>query len=206
MHVPSRAVPPAVRCATAVMVTALFVPGGPAGQSSQAAGKSAEVRVWPCRLVVKPTLLGVIEQGWKRSPTLRQQCEDLAVGRAVVVLAWGKTDSQSRATTEIRRDSGGVVAAWVTIPPVHNALELVAHELEHVLETVRGVDHEAESRRQRSGVWRAFGGFETSGAIESGRRVWKEANSAPERLVDEREWPAVAPSPEIRLRRRLPAR
>jgi hypothetical protein len=197
MRIPSRAVRPAVRCTTAVMVTALFVLGGPAGQSSQLAGKSAEVRVWPCRLVVRPTLLGVIEEGWKRSPTLRQQCEDLAAGRAVIVLAWGKTDSQSHATTEIQRDSGGVVAARVTIPPVHNALELVAHELEHVLETVRGVDHEAESRRQRSGVWRAFGGFETVGAIESGRRVWKEANSAPERLVDERERPSVALRPRL---------
>jgi hypothetical protein len=188
------------------MVTALFVLGGPAGQSSQPAEKSAEVRLWPCRLVVRPTLLGVIEEGWKRSPTLRQQCEDLGAARAVIVLAWGKTDSQSHATTEIQRDSGGVVAARVTIPPVHNALELVAHELEHVLETVRGVDHEAESRRQRSGVWRAFGGFETGGAIESGRQVWKEANSAPERLVNERKRPSVAPSPEIGLRRRLPAR
>lgn len=186
MPIPSRAVRPAARRAIAVMVTALFVLGGTEGQSSQAGEKPAQVRIWPCRLVLSPTLLGVIEEGWKRSPTLRQQCEDLGAARAVIVLAWGKADSQSRATTQIQRDSGGVVAARVTIPPVYNALELVAHELEHVLETVRGMDHEAESRRERSGVWRAFGGFETVGAIESGRRVWREANSAPERLVGSR--------------------
>ncbi len=179
MIVPSRAVRSTMRGASAVTVTVLSLLSGSAVQSSQTAVKPAEVRAWPCRLVVKPTLLGVIEDGWKRSPTLRRQCEDLASARAVVALTWGKTDSQSHAMTEIQRDSGGVVAARVTIPPVHNALELVAHELEHVLETVRGMDYEAASNRQRSGVWRAFGGFETSGAIDSGRQVWKEANSVP---------------------------
>jgi hypothetical protein len=122
---------------------------------------------------VKPTLLGVVEDGWHRSPTFRRQCEDLAAARAVVVLEWGTTDSQSRAISRMEVHDG-VVVANVTIPPVPEALELVAHELQHVLEKAGGMDHELEANRPGSGVWRAFGGYETQAAIDVGRQVWTE--------------------------------
>jgi hypothetical protein len=113
----------------------------------------------------------VVEDGWKRSPTLRGQCEELARARAVVKLQWGKTDSQSRALSKLKSDIEGVVVADVTVPPVSRAVALVAHELEHVLERARGLDFDAKSRIPNSGVWRAFGGFETQGAIDIERRV-----------------------------------
>jgi hypothetical protein len=155
-----------------VLVVASFADGSPAS-SAHRGENPAEIRPWPCRLVVKPTLLGVIEKGWERSATLRQQCEELAVARAVVKLEWGKTDSQSHALSRISSDKG-VVVAVVSIPPVSDAVALVAHELEHVLERIRGVDFAAESKKRRSGVWRAFGGFETQAAIDAGRRVSEE--------------------------------
>jgi hypothetical protein len=130
-------------------------------------------RRWPCRLVVKPTLAGVVADGLERSLTLQRQCDALAEGRAVVVLQWGKTDSQSRALAQMElRD--GVVVAWIHIPPVPEAVEHVGHELQHVLEMVRGVDFDAEAKRPGSGVWRAFGGFETKAAVDAGRRVARE--------------------------------
>ncbi len=143
---------------------------------SVSAGDARPARIpqWPCRLVLKPPLLGVVEAAWQRSATLQRQCRALAGARAVVVLEWGKTDSQSRAMTRMAVDAGGVVIAYVTIPPVSEAIELVAHELEHVIEKAHGVELDAESKRRGSGVWRAYGGFETQRAIDAGRQVAKE--------------------------------
>jgi hypothetical protein len=145
--------------------------GGPSAQSRD---KPAQVSVWPCRLIVKPTLLGAIEDGFRRSATLQRQCRELAELRAIVALEWGKTDSQSRAISRMNFAEHGILVAKIVIPPVSEAIELVAHELEHVIEKARGVDFEAESRRRGSGVWRASGGFETQRAIDAGRQVPKE--------------------------------
>jgi hypothetical protein len=141
----------------------------------------APVRVppWPCRLVVKPTLLGVVEEGWERSPTFRQQCRELGDASSVVVLEWRKThDSQSRASTRMGKNSTGVIVARVYIPPVGYAIELVAHELEHVLEWTRGQDPAMESRRRGSGVWQAFDGFESQRAIDIGGQVAREVDQS----------------------------
>jgi hypothetical protein len=142
--------------------------------SAQSANKPARVSMWPCRLIVKPTLLEAVEDGFRRSATLQRQCRELAELRAIVVLEWGKTDSQSRAISRMNFAEDGILVAKIAIPPVSEAVELVAHELEHVIEKSRGVDFEAESKRRGSGVWRAYGGFETQRAIDAGRQVAKE--------------------------------
>jgi hypothetical protein len=131
----------------------------------------------PCRLVVKGTLEGVVDDGLERSPTFRRQCDELAAARAVVAMEWGRTDSQSRALSRLEVHDG-VVVAVVSIPPVAEAIELVAHELQHVIERTRGLDFEAESKRPGSGVWRAFGGWETQAAIDVGRQVAREVLEA----------------------------
>jgi hypothetical protein len=128
--------------------------------------------------VVKPTLLGAVEDGWMRSATLRRQCDELAAARAVVSLEWGATDSQSHAVTTMNVHDG-VVVARARIPPVRDAVVLVAHELQHVLERIRGLDFEAEADRSGSGVWRAFGGYETQAAIDAGRQVARELRDTP---------------------------
>ena len=130
-----------------------------------------------CRLVVKPTLAGVVDEGLERSPTFRRQCGDLAAAGAVVALEWGRGDLQSRAFSRIEMQDR-VVVALVSIPPVGDAIELVAHEVQHVLEKTRGLDFEAESKRPGSGVWRAFGGYETQAAIDVGRQVAMEVRKA----------------------------
>ena len=72
----------------------------------------------------------------------------------------------------------GVVVAWIHIPPVPEAIEHIGHELQHVLEKVRGLDFEAAAERPGSGVWRAFRGFETQAAIDAGRQVAKEVKDS----------------------------
>lgn len=139
----------------------------------------ARVPVWPCRLVVKPTLLGVVADGWERSATLRRQCRELALAKAVVELEWGYLDSQSRAITRMGVDAEGVLVARVSVPPVSEALELIVHELEHLLEKTSGLDYAGEAERPGSGVWRAFGGFETQRAIDAGRQLRRELRDNP---------------------------
>ena len=134
---------------------------------------------WPCRLVVEEPLLSAIQDAWRRSPTLQQQCRRLADARAVVRLEWGKSDSYTQAATRIGRDSGGVIVAIVSVPPVAKAIELVAHEMEHVIERVEGRDLPREARRRGSGVWETFGGrFESQRAIEIGRQVAREVEES----------------------------
>ena len=147
------------------------------GVATQRGKDQFHVRPWPCLLVVKPTLLGVVEDGWQRSPTFRHLCEDLAPFGAVVLLEWGTTDSQSRAISRMQLRDGGVVAK-VTIPLVPEVMELVAHELQHVLEKARGLDFELEANRPGAGVWRAYGGWETQAAIDAGRQVAREVREA----------------------------
>jgi hypothetical protein len=178
-----------LRCAavvTAVISSTVWVSARSAAQS---ADTSARVREWPCRLIAKPTLLDVVDDGWRRSATLRRQCEELASARAIVVLEWGAIDSSHASGRMGVHD--GVVIATVIIPQVRDAIELVAHELQHVLERVRGIDFEAEAKRRGSGVRRILGGYETQSAIETGRQVARELRDTP-RLSENRK-PAPTP-------------
>jgi hypothetical protein len=158
---------------TAVIVSSLGA-GGSAGVTAQGAEKPARVDPWPCRLITSSTALrSVVEEGMERSETIRRQCEDLAVSRSVLVLEWGAFDSQSHARTQMAvRD--GVVVATVRLPPLGDTTVLLAHELQHVIERTRGLDLPAEARRPGSGVWRAFGGYETQGAVDVSRQVARE--------------------------------
>lgn len=158
-------------------VAATFVVVASTGSRGQTSDPPGRVRKWPNVLVVpSPALLEVLEDAWDRSPTFRTQCHELAAARAVVTLHWGTADSQSRARTAIGRKDG-VIVATVWVPTGFETIELVAHELQHVIERLRGLDHNAEAKRPRSGVWKAgsgHGSYETQAAIDIGRQVVDE--------------------------------
>ena len=78
-----------------------------------------------------------------------------------------------RARTVLARDKGVIVAAHIFLYPSPDAVELIAHEIEHVLEQLDGVDLEAHVGS--GNVWkREDGAFETRRATEAGRRVARE--------------------------------
>lgn len=164
-----------VRAGSAVVgIFAIVVSSWSAGNLA-AQDSPGRLNLWPCRLVVKPTLRGVVEKAWPRSPTLQRQCHDLLVAGAVVDLEWGKShDSLVRARTQMELTDDGVVVAHVSVPPVSEAIQLVAHELEHVIELTQRVDYAAESRRPGSGVWQTHGIYETQRAIDAERQVARE--------------------------------
>jgi hypothetical protein len=165
----------------AALVTAAVVGGPVAGlsaQSSRETDKPVRISRLPCRLIAQPSVRKVIDEAWDRSETVRRQCEELAAARAVVVVEWGPSDSQSHARAAMGVQ-GGVVAATVRIPALGDTIVLLAHELQHVIEKTRGVDVETEAKRADSGVWRAFGGYETQAAIDVTRRVARELRETP---------------------------
>jgi len=122
--------------------------------------------------VFKPYL----EQMLRLSPTFRSQCQRLRARPSVRVklrLEDLQRRPSFRARTVVERDHGVVVAADIFLYPSADATELIAHEIEHVLEQLDGVDLEAQAG---SGyVWkRDDGAFETRRATEAGLRVRRE--------------------------------
>jgi hypothetical protein len=158
-------------------VTATTIVGCSTVSGAQTADRSARVRKWPNVLVVpSPPLVKVLEHAWDRSPTFRRQCQELANARAVVTVQWGTANSQVRAKTAMDRQDG-VMVAMISVPTGSETMELVAHELQHVIERIQGLDHKAEANRPRSGVWKVgpgHGSYETRTAIEAGRQVANE--------------------------------
>jgi hypothetical protein len=112
-----------------------------------------------------------------RSATFRSQCERVADARRVrVTLAIVSTLNSGRAQTTIHRFSSGAIRADVEVLFGENYRELLAHEFEHVLEQVEGVNLSREAADGRA--WRLPGGaFETRRAFLAGVQVMREVES-----------------------------
>ena len=109
--------------------------------------------------VYRPT----VEAMWKASPTFRHQCERLAARPALtvkLVVDLSRVPNPAiRASAEISRKNGILVFARVMIHSPDDTVELIAHEIEHVIEQIEGL---------RSPT------LESTRAIEVGRRVARE--------------------------------
>jgi hypothetical protein len=84
----------------------------------------------------------------------------------------------SLAQGDMRRDRFGAITAFVHLRSRDNAIELIAHELEHVIEFAEGTNYRALARLQPASAWEVQGAFETSRAVDAGRRVKLEASLA----------------------------
>ena len=108
------------------------------------------------------------------SATFRSQCLRLADAprlhvrvRIDVLIAF----CTCRARSVIQRTGAGAIAAMVGISPSGSPIEWIAHEFEHLLEQVDGVEL-ADLAVHANGVWRTSGEmFETERAIRAGRAV-----------------------------------
>jgi hypothetical protein len=82
-----------------------------------------------------------------------------------------------RATTDVVRDASGKLWADIAIVQLNNDGELIAHELEHIIEQLDDVDLAAKVSQPNSGV-RATGDngnlFETTRAMRVGLQVARE--------------------------------
>lgn len=131
----------------------------------------------PPNLAVPSAYQPAVATMLERSPMFRRQCLRLAAAPhlAVVVRITHPNNGGPRARTQIRRE-GGQLSADVEINPYGDFTELLAHELEHIIEQLDGIDLAAKSGVARSGVRLcADGTFETSRAVRVGTLVALEA-------------------------------
>ena len=125
--------------------------------------------------LLRPTMEAMLE----RSPTFRRQCQRIGAAPGLIVrltrLQPGSA-SGPRASTRIVRGAGGRLTASVTIRGLDDVPELIAHELEHVIEQLDGVDLRTRSALAGKDVWScADGSFETRRAVRIGREAARES-------------------------------
>ena len=134
----------------------------------------------PPNLSVPSTFGSTIDLMLERSPTFRRQCSRVAaaVHLSVAVSMLHLATGGPRARTQISREDSGRLRATVEISPGGDFVELLAHELEHIIEQLDGIDLAAMASVARSGVRTASDGvFETNRAVRVGTLVALEARS-----------------------------
>jgi hypothetical protein len=84
-----------------------------------------------------------------------------------------------RAESVIRRYSSGLLLAVVLLPPGGDHVELIAHEFEHVIEQIEGINLAALARSgSMAARHRDDGSFETTRAQHAGLAVSAEVRLA----------------------------
>jgi hypothetical protein len=120
--------------------------------------------------VLAQDIAGVLQS----SPTFRAQCERIASAPYLRVdLDLQQMPGTARAETVITRYEAGAIRAHVRIAFGQDYRELIAHEFEHVIEQLDGVNLRWEAEQGRA--WQVDTGvFETRRASDAGRRVRRE--------------------------------
>lgn len=117
-----------------------------------------------------------LQRIYERAPSFRAQCERIAAadGLRVTVRIDPLIPSRCRAFTVVRR-SGRRIFADVHLPPASDHAELLAHEFEHIIEQIEGLDLRKLTRLEGSGVYELeYAVFETDRAQSAGRAVLAE--------------------------------
>jgi hypothetical protein len=132
--------------------------------------------VIPSNLDVSSVYRGLVEKMLSRSPTFRRQILRIAGAQhlTVAVRTAAPWPRGIRATTRFVRDRSGHLSASIGIAPLNNDAELIAHEIEHVIEQLDEIDLKAKAARPNSGVHAAPDAddlFETTRAVRMGRQV-----------------------------------
>jgi hypothetical protein len=156
-----------------------------ASRASAQAGERSSAGTAPCAAIgfavhlpetiqVADDLRRPVDTMLRRSPAFRSQCRQIA--RARQLYARVRIDGQLagrayRARTTIHRLPSGAIVADIDITPVGDPTEWLAHEFEHLIEQLDGLEL-MDLARRRQGVWHSVDEmFETDRAIQMGRTV-----------------------------------
>ncbi len=131
----------------------------------------------PANLIVAPSLASVVETMLQGSGTFRRQCARIAAAPnlTVHIVRAGALAHTVRAQTRVT-GTGSRRVAMVEIRLFDDQVELIAHEIEHVIEQLDGIDLRAHAARSHSSV-RSIDpdqAFETRRAQCVGRLVAEE--------------------------------
>ena len=159
-------------CLLSVLV-AVAIPALALGAQNEAPTPGGK---WPCLMVIDADLKPFADLAWEHSATFREQCRTLGAARAVVIVRSSRETLRADARMTVSDD--GTVLARIRVNPASRVLEYLAHELEHVVERVEGVDLLLESRRGGSRVVLIGGVYETRRANDAGLRVAREVQEA----------------------------
>jgi len=131
----------------------------------------------PPNLVASEALRPLLTRMWRSSATFRRQCAQVAEHPEVTIrVALDPGTTHGRAVSRVVRRKAGLTAS-VQIEMRDPALyvEHLAHELEHVLEQIEGIDLVQLKRQRVDGVEQVGGQYETARARWVGRAVAREA-------------------------------
>ena len=147
---------------------------------SVAAPAFVDVRL-PPNLAVPAAYQDLLRAMRDRSPTFRRQLVRIENARHVTIalrLSVPPAHLHMQGWTRIARDPEGRLTAVIHVPPVTGTAELIAHELEHVIEQIDGIDLHTKARQRFTGVRECDcgepGTFETGRAVHVGLRVARE--------------------------------
>ena len=145
------------------------------------ASAAAAVRL-PEGIQVSDDLRPRLHEMLEKSATFRSQCRRIGEWRQLYVrvrLDARITGRTYRAVTRICRQPSGALVAAIDIAAYGDPTEWVAHEFEHLIEQLDGVNLR-DLERRRQGAWKSGNQmFETERAIRVGRRVSRELREPP---------------------------
>ena len=174
-----------MRCGPQVLIGSVLLASellGPVA-ASQEGDEGGGLR--PGNLEVAPPLQPVLERLWEGSPTFRRQCARIAAARQlkVTVLPEDRPRLPSvAARSKLDFQGGDLVSASVYVDVSPDAAPLLAHEFEHILEQLDGVN--LGEQADNEAVWKSGeNSFETRRAVEAGHRVSRELMDRPGRTV-----------------------
>jgi hypothetical protein len=142
---------------------------------------------------ITPLLQPVIDSMWRTSPTFRAQCARLRQAPSLLVtVSIGSRPrvGAARGRVYVDRSAGLAARADILIAQDFRSfaelVEVLAHELEHVIEQLDGVELRADSSH---GVYQlADGSFETARAVHIGQQVAGEVDAAGRVARKEESW------------------
>jgi len=130
------------------------------------------------RLQLSSEIRARVEEMRRASPTFRQQYQRMI--ESPQLLLRGRIDPalvgrSFRARTTLVRYTSGLIVASIEIGPGGQQAEWIAHEFEHVLERLEGMDLPALAQQRAPGIWFSGGDMiETNRAVRAGRAVIDE--------------------------------
>jgi len=136
---------------------------------------------WPQNIAVAPPLQPFLDRLWEASPTFRRQCTRISAATDLTVRV--RPEDRPRQPSIVARSvlsfrGASLASADVYVDPTHDAAQLLAHEFEHILEQLDGVnlaEHAGNGTAWRS----ADSHFETQRAAEAGWRAARELARPP---------------------------